>query len=216
MKRSFLTALGLEKDIIDQIMAEHGNTVELTKEKAQEDAEKQTGKLNDKIANLQEQLNNIPKPDPNEKDWKAEYDTLKGKYDTDIAAKEEEFSAFKTSVEIEKSENAKRSALRKQLEADGANPKLTALLEKEFDLSKVEIDDGKIKGWDELSKPIKETYADVFGKVETRGASVATPPAGVGGKTDYVTQLEAARKSRNTQDAVRIKTEAASEGVFLI
>jgi hypothetical protein len=36
MKRSFLSALGLERDVIDRIMAEHGATVESFKERAKE------------------------------------------------------------------------------------------------------------------------------------------------------------------------------------
>jgi len=178
MKRSFLTALGIEKDVIDQIMAEHGNTVEIIKEKASEDLAKQAEKLNVKITTLQEKIDNMPKTNPNEKDWKSKHEALQEKYDADIATKQKELDDYKTAVETEKNTVSKQSALRKQLEADGANPKLVGLLEKEFDLGKVEIKDGKIKGWDEISKSIKETYAEVFGTISTRGADVATPPLG--------------------------------------
>lgn len=214
LTRSALRERGItEKEVLDYIMEEHGNTVEAAKEKAEETTKTALQKT---IDGLQRQIDDTPKADPDGKDWKSEHDALQKKYDIDIAAKDEEFSIYKSSVETEKSENIKRVSLRKQLEADGANPKLTTLLEREFDLEKIEISDGKIKDWDALSKTVKETYADMFGTVKVKGVTTTNPPAGADGKADYVTQLEAARKSGNTQDAVRIKTEAAKEGVYLI
>lgn len=178
LTRRFLTDLGIEKEQIQGILDEHGNTIELVKEKAKEDLDGKVSALNGDIDGLKAQLANAPKADPDGKDWKTEYDTLKSKYDTDIAAKDAEFSTYKTGIENEKAIGEKRSALRKQLEADGANPKLTALLEKEFDLTKIDIKDGKISGWEEMSKGVKESYADVFGEVKTEGVITKTPPAG--------------------------------------
>lgn len=181
MKRSFLTALGLEKDVIDQIMSEHGNTVELLKEKAKEDADKRTEKLNSKITELQGQVDAAPNGGD---DYKAQYETVK-----------EELKAYKQAVETEKATAAKQAVLRKQLTADGANSDLIDLLELKFDLSKIELDGDAIKDWDALSKPVKEQYAGVFGTTETKGAQVANPPASNGvsyaGKTIRDLMVEA-------------------------
>lgn len=108
----------------------------------------------------------------------SEVDAFKAKYEAEQAAHEETKNAYTA----EKTISVKRSALHKQLASDGCNPKLLKLLEKEFDLAKLEIDGegdaAKIKSWDTLSKSVKEQYSDVFGKVETTGANVADPPVG--------------------------------------
>lgn len=73
----------------------------------------------------------------------------------------------------------RKKILHKKLEAEGANPKLISLLESKFDLDSIEVEgDADIKGWESVCKPIKEQYADVFGKVEQKPAAVSTPPAG--------------------------------------
>lgn len=171
MKRSFLTALGLEKEQIDQIMSEHGSTVELIKEKNQETVEKQVEKLNTKIAELQEKVDNAPTGDNGNLEEK--YNALKTEYDE-----------YKAGVDAEKTTASKQSILRGHLEKDGANPKLIKLIEREFDLSKLEVDGEKIKDWDFVSKPIKEAYADVFGVTQTKSADVATPPGENTGEED--------------------------------
>lgn len=100
-------------------------------------------------------------------------DEYKSKYE----ALEKEFNDFKTGIETEKINTAKSSTLREQLKAEGFNEKMIKLLEKNFDLETIEIEEDKIKGWDDMIKPIKEEYAD-FIAVETQtGNPPANPPA---------------------------------------
>lgn len=100
-------------------------------------------------------------------------DEYKSKYE----ALEKEFNDFKTGIETEKINTAKSSTLREQLKAEGFNEKMIKLLEKNFDLETIEIEEDKIKGWDDMIKPIREEYAD-FILVETQtGNPPATPPA---------------------------------------
>lgn len=216
MKRSFLTALGLEKDIIDQIMSEYGNSVELIKEKTKEDYDAKVEKSNKTITDLQDKLNNAIKKGHSGKDWeteydtlKAEYDTLKAQYDTDIAAKDKELSDFKAATESEKAIAAKQSILRNQLEADGANPKLVKLLEKEFDIAKIELDGEKIKDWETVSKSVKDQYAEIFGKKQVRGTDPADPPAGGSDKNPW------AKESRNLAEQTRIYREDPARALEL-
>lgn len=110
--------------------------------------------------------------------YKQKVASLDDEYKSYKATKEQEFNDFKSAVEIEKTAATKQSILRKQLTADGANADLVDLLELKFDIAKIELDGDKIKGWEEISKPIKEQYSKVFGTVETVGVVVATPPAG--------------------------------------
>ena len=100
-------------------------------------------------------------------------DEYKSKYE----ALEKEYNDFKTGIETEKINTAKSSTLREQLKAEGFNEKMIKLLEKNFDLETIEIEEDKIKGWDDMIKPIKEEYAD-FIAVETQtGNPPANPPA---------------------------------------
>lgn len=177
MKRSYLQALGLEKDIIDQIMKEHGNTVELLKEKYDEDSEQKTLKLNKTINEMKEQIDNIPDQTQTDgKDWKSEYDALQQKYNTDVGAKQKEYDDLKSTLESQKETIAKQSVLRKQLVKDGANNDLIDLLELKFDLNNIVLDGDNIKDWESISKPIKEQYAGVFGTVQVEKTNPATPP----------------------------------------
>jgi len=165
MKRSFLTGLGLTKEQIDSIMDENGSDIENAKEKAQEKFEAETLKLQNKIDSLQIIVDDIPDPDPNATAAQAKLDALQSEFDT-----------YKTNVEAEKINGAKRTVLQKLLQDGGANPKLLPLLEKEFDFSKIEVEGETIKGWDEMLKPVRENYSDIFGEVVEMGVKPATPP----------------------------------------
>ena len=164
MKRSFLTALGIEKEVMQQILDEHGATVELLKEKANEDFDKRAEKLQKTIDDLQSKVDSI---DPDSGEWKEKHDMLK-----------KEFDDFKAGIETEKTTMSKRTALHAHLKADGANEKLIELLESKFDFAKLELEGEKIKGWEDLAKPVKEQFSEVFGTVEERGANPAVPPKG--------------------------------------
>jgi len=97
--------------------------------------------------------------------WEQKYkDEMSAHGETKKTLKKE-FDEFRAGVESEKLTLSKQNALRKHLSDDKANPKLLSLLEKEFDLTKVELDGEKIKDWENLSKPVKEKYIDLF-KVE--------------------------------------------------
>lgn len=121
--------------------------------------------LNNKIADLEAAATN---PDSS----KAELERVQA-----------EFEAYKQNIETEKTNASKSSTLREQLKAEGFNEKIINLLTKNFDLDKIEIEEGKIKGWEEMVKPMKEEYGE-FISVETQtGNPPANPPSNIGGKT---------------------------------
>lgn len=165
---------------IKAILTEHGVAVEtigkLSKaiEKAVGDEFVDKQRYKDKLTDIESLKIDLKTAEDNA----TTSETYKKKWEDEI----ESHKQTKTAVETEKVLAGKTSALHKQLAADGANPRLLKLLEKEFDLAKLEIDGegdaAKIKGWETLSKSVKEQYADVFGKVETTGAGVANPPPG--------------------------------------
>jgi len=142
----------------------------------------QYSKKTEKIIELEADIKDLQGKATDADTYKQKYDDMKTKYNTDIAAKQKEYDDFKAAAETQKTTDAKKSMLRSQLAADGAKSSLIDLLELKFDIGKIEIDGDKIKNWDDVSKPVKEQYADVFGKTETRAASVASPPDGIGDK----------------------------------
>lgn len=128
-------------------------------------------------------------------------DEYKSKYE----ALEKEFNDFKTGIETEKINTAKSSTLREQLKAEGFNEKMIKLLEKNFDLESIEIEEDKIKGWDDMIKPIREEYADFIPKDTQTGNPPATPPTNVSGKT-YTTEMlksMSAQEIAQNYDAIR-------------
>jgi len=64
----------------------------------------------------------------------------------------------------------KRFAVKEALMEAGAKPGYLDMLAQQFDLSKVELDNGKVKGADELIKGHKEKYIDLFGETKRTGA----------------------------------------------
>lgn len=128
-------------------------------------------------------------------------DEYKSKYE----ALEKEFNDFKTGIETEKINTAKSSTLREQLKAEGFNEKMIKLLEKNFDLESIEIEEDKIKGWDDMIKPIREEYADFIPKETQTGNPPATPPTNASGKTytaDMLKNMSAQEIAKN-YDVIR-------------
>lgn len=150
-----------------------------------------------KKVNLIDELNN------NIADLEAKTgtDEYKSKYE----ALEKEYNDFKTGIETEKTNATKSSTLREQLKAEGFNEKMIKLLEKNFDLENIEIEEDKIKGWEDMIKPIKEEYADFIPKETQTGNPPATPPTNVSGKTYTADMLKgmSAQDIAQNYDAIK-------------
>lgn len=98
-------------------------------------------------------------------------------YKTKYEALETEFNDFKQNIETEKVNSTKTDLLRKKLQTEGVNEKVIKLLEKEFDLNTLEVENDDIKDWDNLINPVKENYSDFFKVTETiQGNPPNTPP----------------------------------------
>lgn len=114
---------------------------------------------------IQEKYNDLEARQSSD-EYKSKYETL-----------EKEFNDYKTSIETEKTNASKSSTLREHLKAEGFNEKIINLLTKNFDLEKVEVEEGKIKGWEEMVKPMKEEYGDFISVEQQQGNPPANPPA---------------------------------------
>lgn len=135
-----------------------------------------------KKVNLIDELNNTIA----DLEAKAGTDEYKTKYEN----LEKEHNDLKTSIETEKTNSLKSNALRKHLKAEGFEEKLIKLLEKNFDVEKIEVEDDKIKGWGDMIKPLREEYAGYISTETQTGNPPANPPSNVSGKNYTIDMLK--------------------------
>lgn len=167
LTRKFLSALGIEADKVDEIIAAHTETVEALK--AQRDEYKAAA---DKLPSVQQQLEALQNAaDSGEKDsYKVKYEAIK-----------EEFEQYKADVAARETQTRVESAYRALLKQAGISDKRIDAVLRVSDLSKVKLtEDGKIEGADEMLSGIKEEWSDFITTTSTHGAETPTPPAGQG------------------------------------
>lgn len=169
LTRKFLKAMGVEDEKAEEIISAHVETVNGLK-----------GERDD----LQEQLDaakQAQKPKPKQADPKPG-EQGENPYKEQLEAEKKAFEDYKAQVEAEKAEEQKRGLYRKLLAEAGVDQKRIDSVLKVSDLSKVTVKDGAIEGAEDLVNGIKSDWADFIPVTETKGASVAKPPAGGGGK----------------------------------
>ena len=104
---------------------------------------------------------------------KAEYDKLKGEFDT-----------YKKDVEAKETKAAKEAAYRAILKDANLSEKGIEKAIKYADWDKIELcEDGNLKGANDHIKAAREEWAEYVTTTTTTGAKTSTPPANNGGKT---------------------------------
>ena len=161
LTRKFLKAMGIEDEKAEEIISAHVETVNGLK-----------GERDD----LQEQLEAAKQADPKPNEQGE------NPYEEQLEAEKKAFAEYKAHVEEEKAEEQKRGLYRELLAEAGVDQKRIDSVLKVSDLSKVTVKDGAIEGAEDLVNGIKSDWADFIPVTETKGASVAKPPAGGGGK----------------------------------
>lgn len=150
MKTAFLKGLGLEKDVIDEIMAENGKDIEAEKSKITQ-LQTQLDAANKTIKERDTQLETLKNNPDNPETLKQQIKQLQ---DDNKAAKE----AYEKEMKELKVSNALEKALSS---AKAKNPKaVKALLELGEDVELA--DDGSIKGLDEKIKALQKSDAYLF------------------------------------------------------
>lgn len=117
----------------------------------------------------------------------------------------QEFETYKNNIETEKTNAVKSSTVREQLKAEGFEESIIELLEGKIDINSIEIEENKIKGWEDMVKPMKEKYGKFILTETQTGNPPATPPANVSGKT-YTTEMlksMSAQEIAKNYDAIR-------------
>ncbi|MGG0718688.1 phage scaffolding protein [Robertmurraya massiliosenegalensis] len=171
MKREFLEGLGLEKDKIDSIMAEHGKTVESYKSKntdltgSLDDLKKQLGQRDKDLKELKKQVGDS-------EELKTKLDNLQKQYDAD-----------KTDYETKLKDTQLSSALKLALAGKVHDADLVTGL---IDKTKIELgEDGNVsKGLDEQLKTLQESKSFLFvPEQDTTTISGISPAGGQGGNS---------------------------------
>lgn len=165
LTRKFLSAMGVEPEKVDEIINAHVEVVDSLK--AERDAFKADA---EKLPGVQKELEDLKASAGKEDSYKVKYDALK-----------EEFEEYKNGITAEQSKAKKESAYRQLLIDAGVSEKRIDAVMRVSDYGSIEFDDeGKIKNSEELTKGIKEEWADFIPQHSTEGAKVSNPPANTG------------------------------------
>lgn len=153
MKREFLENLGLEKETVDKIMAEHGASVEREKDKVKQ-VKEDLEKVKEQLEARDNDLNELKKTAGDAKEIQDKLDELQKKYDTEtqdylkqIQARDyaDAMSSAISGASIKFSSKAAEKAFRDELKNKALNVK-----------------DGKLEGFDAFLKTQKEADPDAF------------------------------------------------------
>ena len=180
LTRKFLSAMGIEAEKVDEIIAAHSETVNALKEERDEaKKEAEVNKANaDKLAEVQQELDKLKKEDnPFEEQYKA------------IKAEKEkiqaEFDAYKKDIEDKNVKATKTNVYAELLKEAGINEKrIQAVLKLSDDeINKLELDkDNKLadEAKTKLVEAIKTDWAEYISQTGTVGANIPNPPANNG------------------------------------
>ena len=159
------------------------NIDEFTKECETKDSELNT--LKEQLATFETEKNTLTQ----------ERDTVKN-----------EFEAFKTQIETEKTNVAKRDAVRTALRNGGVERSdFQDLIINSMNLDEVKITDNGIENADTFIESTKSKYPSCFGTVQEGGTPPIAPPSG-GGKTFTRAQIE-----KMTPDEINENWEAVQQ-----
>ncbi|ENE0716858.1 phage scaffolding protein [Listeria monocytogenes] len=148
MERDFLKELGLEKETIDSIMAEHGKSIQNEKDKVTS-AEAERDGLKSQLAQRDDDIEALKTDSGTSKSLKAQLETLQDNYET-----------LKKDSEAKLVETRKGAALDLALaNAKARNPKAVKAL---LDNDKLELTDEGLKGLDEQLGALQESDAYLF------------------------------------------------------
>lgn len=193
LTRKFLKALGIEDDKIEQIIEAHSETVSALKDEIEDYKENA-----EKLPGVQKELDKLKK-EAEEAEKKGEKDPFKVKYE----AIKEEYENYKKEIAAKETKANKEKLYTELLKEAGVSEKRIAAVLKVSDLEKIEIDtDGKLKDAKDLTKAIKEEWADFITTTKDKGADVANPGGTSGGKAMTKDEIMNIKDASERQKAI--------------
>lgn len=154
LTRKLLRSMNIEDEKIEQIIEAHAETVDALKGERDElrESAKELEKAKERLAELE------GKPDDG---YKERFEKL-----------ESDFEAYKGEVQAKETTRNKKAAYRKLVLEAGIDPKRIDSIMKLADVSELEMEDGAIKGAEEVKKRIAEEWADFVVQTSKKGAEV--------------------------------------------
>lgn len=196
--KEILSKAGVSEDnmsaAVKEIMAGHEASIEALQEERDnyKDSASKYESEHKRVEELEKQLKDAE--GSNKDSYKVKYEAMK-----------EEFADYKKGIEAEKTKATKTDAFKALLKEIGISEKRIDSVTKVSDIDSLKLDkDGKIDGIEELKKSLKEEWADFIVKEDSKGASVANPPAGNGGA-----------KTMTKDDILAIKDTAQRQKLML-
>ena len=166
LTRKFLSALGIEADKIDEIIAAHTETINGLKDQADQykaDAEQ--------LQAVRSELDALKAAAEDGNPFEAKYNELKA-----------EFDQYKADQDAAQTKRAKEAAYTDLLRNAGISDKRFGSILRVTDLGSVELDEeGKIVDADKLAENIKTEWSDFVTTTQVVGANTANPPSNSGG-----------------------------------
>jgi hypothetical protein len=166
LSRSFLEGLGLEEKQVVAIIEGNADSlkgVKADRDKAIAERDKALEEAK-KVADLQKQLEELQAN--NGSDWQAKAQEA-----------QKALEDYKAEVAKKEAEASKAQAYREMLTKAGIDPKRIGSIMRVTDLSKVSMEDGKLKDVEKLEEGAKKEWADFVLKQHQQKADPATPPS---------------------------------------
>ncbi|MEA1855594.1 phage scaffolding protein [Cytobacillus sp. OWB-43] len=175
MNREFLKSLGLEDDAIENIMKEHGKSVNSIKEKA------------DKVESLESQIEDY-KTQLDERDTQLKELGEKAKGNEELTAEIDRLKGENETTKNEYEEKLQRQAFDHKLENTlaGAKVKNTKALRALLDMDTIKLDGDILKGLDDQLKTLKESDSYLFETEQKPNSPTIVAPGNPQGGTGGV------------------------------
>lgn len=184
LTRKLLEGMGIEERQAQAILDAHDETIAGLK--AARDKYKE---LAEQVPELQQQLEEAEEKLDEADDWKSKYESEK-----------KSFKDYQAKVDGERAAAAKAKAYRDMLKESSIDPKRIDAIMRVTDLSKVEMEDGKLKDVDKLAESAKKEWSDFVVKTKTDPSTPATPPKGIrtteGADPEIVKRMQARHEAK--------------------
>lgn len=173
--RKFLSALGIEADKVDEIIAAHTEVTDALKE------ERDKYKANaEKLPDIEKQLAEMQKKMDGDDPFKDKYEAL-----------QKEYEDYKADVSNKETTAKKESAFRHVLKDIGIPDKRIDSVIKVSDINGIELTEDGIKDEETLKAKLKEEWSDFIATKSTEGVPSANPPTNAGKATMTKEQIRA-------------------------
>lgn len=198
LTRRSLTAMGIDAEKIDEIIALHAETVEALKE--QRDGYKtEADKAKEELSGVQKDMDAT----------KTELDELKEAHGKDAPYKQkyeelkQEYESYKTGIEEKEAKGKVSEAYKAILKEAKIADKYIPVIMKATDLSGFKLDeDGNLEGAKEAKEKAASEWAEFVEKTSAKGTNTSNPPKNTGGSDMTVEEIDAIKDTAERQKAM--------------